>query len=149
MTRIALGVVVSCSALVLLVGPGCGSDYSDDEQGCTLVSFNSETFCVASQEVVVEEGFQCPEAMPHQHMGDGFVVCSESETPLSEGELVELYEMWQGLPEDGGQSQPDPIPGESDPRPMNTPGQPDQEPEMDPSNPAPDEPGPDMNPSSP
>lgn len=105
------GLVFGC---VVLGSFGCGTQ-SHEERVCgedgSVVSVSGQTVCVYRQDIVIETGFACPEALPHRQDFDHGSVCSQMVDGLGDDELAEVVE-WsveQGWDEEPGNSLPAPV----------------------------------------
>lgn len=105
------GVVFGC---VVLGGFGCGAS-SHHERICgedgSAVGVSGQTVCVYRQDIVIETGFACPEALPHRQNFEHGSVCSQMVDGLGDDELSEVVE-WsveQGWDEEPNNNSPAPV----------------------------------------
>ena len=77
----------------LLVLSACGGEKSSDCGDGEAIEVSGADYCVYRQEVVVENGFECPSALPNLFQGGGVAICTgeNSIDPQRIGEIRDRY----------------------------------------------------------
>ena len=85
-------------AVAVALAAGCSKDADGGDDACGFdgeeVGLDGEVYCVYRQSVVVENGFECPQNLPHLTEAGGIGVCSDHED-LPEGELERIGERYR------------------------------------------------------